>query len=134
MLLSTKINSFVERLNACSELKSCKIIKAYPYSMKPTNLKSTVIAVSVGEIASENVEIGGEELCGKYKINAYIYSPYKMNDFNNIISLVINSQLNAYPSAVSVSEISNSDDLECLFVNCSFTFFDSLDFGGDENE
>lgn len=134
MFLSKRLDEFNSRLLNDSNLENCKIFKAYPFEMKPTKLSYTAIATAIGELDADNIELGGEKLCGKYKINAFIYSPYSKNEINSIVAYVINSQLSAYPSAVSVSEISKNDELECLFVKCSFTFYDAFNFGGAENE
>lgn len=134
MFLSNKLDEFNSRLMNCEKLQSCKIFKAYPYSMKPTKMDFVAIATAIGEVDAENVELGGSELYGKYRINAFIYSPYKNNDINDVITSVLSSQLSAYPAEISVSEISKNDELECLSVKCGFTFYSSFDFGGAENE
>lgn len=134
MLLNDRLNEFNDRLSACDELSECKIMKAYPYSMKQGRLNQIAIATSIGEIDAENIEVGGSELYGAYKINAYIYAPYKNNELMGAIAGVVRSQLEAYPSSISVSEIMKNDDLECVYVKCSMTFYDDLNFGGSDDE
>lgn len=134
MFLSNELNKFIARLKACDELSDCKIFKAYPFLMKPTRLNCVAIAVSVGEVEAENISIGDEQLNGKYKINAVVYSPYKNNDFSDVISAVLRSQLGGYPSAVSVSEINKNDDIECFYVKTSFEFYDNFSLGGADDE
>lgn len=126
MLLADKLNEFNTRLLESPVLMNCSIIKAYPFAMKPSRLEKKIIATSVGNIEGQCVSIGGNEQYGKYKINAFIYAPYKNADLNDTVAEVIKAQLCAFPAEIYVSEISKNDDLECLFVKCSLTFYDKL--------
>lgn len=134
MILNERIDEFIDRLNSSELLSDCKIIKAYPYFRKPTRLENTIIAISLGEINASNIELGGDVLNGSYIINASIYSPYGEADVSKTIQAVVDSQLSAYPSSISVSELNTNDSLSCVWAKCGFSFYDNISFGGSENE
>lgn len=136
MLLSNEIDELISILRNNDALSDCKIIKAYPLMMKPTMLDKTVIALSLGEIEADNIELGGDCRYGYYKINLNIYCPYDLgaNALENVVSNIVQSLSGTYPASVSVSEINKNELIECLFVKCSFTYNGAMNFGGVANE
>lgn len=136
MHLSNEIDAFIERLKACDGLKACKIVKAFPYITKPTILKNPVIAVSCATVQAECVELGGEEMCGSFKICASIFLPTKNGSAGvyDLVANVLGSQAGAYPCAVSVGEINADNELDCLNVECVFDFPCAMNLGEDDYE
>lgn len=134
--LSDEIDNFIERLKACDGLKDCKIVKAFPYITKPTILKCPVIAVSCKMIQTECIELGGEEMCGSFKICASIFLPAKNGSAGvyDLVANVLDSQAGAYPCAVSVGEINADNELDCLTVECELAFPCAMNLGEDDNE
>lgn len=136
MMLYNELNSFIENLKAYDDLKNCSVIRAYPYIIQPTNLKNPVIACSLGEINSDNVEYGGAVIYGSYQIIATVFVPFKngINNMPSYIEAVLKAQAQTYPSKISVSQIEKKEDLKCLRVKLCFTYSGEIDLEINNNE
>ena len=129
MCLDNELDAFIERLKTSEALGDAKIIKAYPYVLKPTKLKNTVIAVSPSEISAQSISLGQENFFASYVIDADIYVPVELGSPKiwEYIRGILLSQMNSFPSSVSVSKVTAEDRLSCCTAKCSITYNGALD-------
>lgn len=134
MNLKSKTDAFIDRLSSSTQLDGFRIIRAYPYTFKPTRLKQIVIAVFAGEINAESISLGEACCYGTYEINADIFIPYELGtpEPENVATAVVTSQLSAYPVAVRVSKIERNEHISCYRINCCFRFSDLI--GGHDEQ
>lgn len=136
MYLDNYIDELLQRLQQCSELNDIKIIKAYPYAIKPTALDTIVITLSPGGIQCDNVELGGSTFHGRYDIDAHIFVPHKLGSpvATDVVSRFLRYGVDWRVQGVSLTQIDSSDILRCYTAKCSLTYYDRFDFGDDSNE
>lgn len=134
--LNKEIDEFVIRLEKNSFFSQIKVIKAYPYAIKPTRLKKTVITVSPSQISAENISLGETHLFADYKIDVDIYVPQQIGA-DSIISIVreiFRCAAGFYAVGVTASKITADDNLNCFISKCTIEFNGEIDLGSDENE
>lgn len=129
MCLDDELDAFIERLKSCEALEDVRIIKAYPYVLKPTKLKRAVITVSPSEINAQKISLGQKNLFASYVIDADIFVPVELGSPKiwEYIRGILLSQTNSFPSSVYVSRVTAVDKLSCCTVKCSVTYNGALE-------
>ncbi len=136
MYLNKEIDEFILNLEANSFFSDMKIIKAYPYAIKPTRLKKTVIAVSPSQISAKNISLGETHFFADYKIDVDIYVPQQFgaDSIINIVREILGCAAGFYAVGVTASKINADDNLNCFTSKCTVEFNGEIDLGGNENE
>lgn len=132
MYLTNEIDALISQLNTNSYFDEIKIIKAFPYTDKPTRLNKIVVAVSPSKINAENISTGGECLYGEYSIDFDIFIPVNKGTpvDTSVIEQLICTVAVCCPKAVSVSEITANNNIFCYTAKCTFTFSGEIAIGG----
>jgi hypothetical protein len=124
MYLDKKLDEFIDVLKSSDELAQVKIIKAYPYAIKPTRPSKTIVGVYAGKIDMQSVSVGGDELYGSYELKADVFVPQGCDSsaVSQVIAGILNAVANDTISAVSVSQISSDDSISSLTATCTLTY------------
>lgn len=135
-ILSNVVDDFISALNQRTDFDGIKVIKAYPYVIKPTKLSKIVVAVSLGDVSGDNVSIGDNCVFGTYRIDACIYSPYDVGAdvLPQVAEKIFDTCVNYNPVAITTTQIDTNATALCYTLKCSVTFSDYINFGGGEAE
>ncbi len=135
-ILSKAVDDFIATLKQTEDFGTIKVIKAYPYVIKPTKLSKIVVAVSLGDVSAENISVGDNCIFGTYRIDSYIYSPYAVGA--DVLPLVAEKIfaccLGFNPVAITTSQVDTDATTLCYTLKCSITFSDLINLGGGDNE
>ncbi|MGN1329017.1 MAG: hypothetical protein ACI4V4_04880 [Eubacterium sp.] len=74
--IKSLLDEFVLALRKDSYFDEIKIISAYPYAFRPTELKECIIAVGFSDISLESDRIGESSRYGQVKIFVDIFVPF----------------------------------------------------------
>lgn len=136
MYLSNEIDSLCKRLKADDSLNAFKIIKAYPYNIKPTRLSYQVIAVSPSSIEAESIAVDNEDFYGKYSIDLDVFSPYEMGSpaMSDALERVLVSATDNTVVGISVSAVTVDENAHCFKAKCTLKYCYSHMLRGINNE
>ncbi|MGN1421500.1 MAG: hypothetical protein ACI4XC_08310 [Eubacterium sp.] len=74
--IKTLLDDFVSALRKDGYFDDIKIVCAYPYTPRPTELKDSIVAVGFSDISFESDRIGESSRYGQVKIFADIFVPF----------------------------------------------------------
>ena len=134
-MIKTKniLADFIARLETDEFFKNVRITRAYPDSIKPTQLKKAVIAVGIKNIEVDENSLGQDIKSGSYSIFADIFVPYSYDKqtFERIVFRICAdiSELNLV--AIEISGVTANTTAECYVMKSVFTFNDEISFKGE---
>lgn len=133
MYLADKIDSLILTLKNQTCFNDVKIIKAYPFVNKPTNLEKIVITVSPSGLNADNISVGQNYYFGSYMIDFDVFSPQELGSpvVASTIESIILTLRKFNPSAIKVEPISINSNVKCYTAKCTLSFNGEIDFGGD---
>ena len=131
MYSDKKIAELIAELEQCAALDDVKIIKAFPYAIKPTVLDKAILTLSPGEVSCESVGIGDDCFHGSYGIDANVFVPYEMGSSltADILSHFLQNSVDCRVQGVRVTPAQANDTLHCYTAGCTLTYYDEFDFG-----
>ena len=135
-ILSNAVDDFVTMLSQNDDFGNIKVIKAFPYVIKPTKLSKIVVAVSLGDVNADNISIGDNCVFGTYRIDTCIYAPFDMgaDDLPLVAEKIFASCVNYNPVAFTTTQVDTDAKTLCYTLKCSITFSDLINLGGGDNE
>ena len=134
-MIKTKniLADFIARLETDEFFKNVRITRAYPDSIKPTQLKKAIIAVGIKNIEVDENSLGQDIKSGSYSIFADIFVPYSYDKqtFERIVFRICAdiSELNLV--AIEISGVTANTTAECYVMKSVFTFNDEISFKGE---
>jgi hypothetical protein len=136
MRLNNAVSAFVESLKSSEDFDDIRVINAYHFEIKPTQLSNIVVAVSLGNVDANSCGVGCNQAFGDYSINADIYIPRKMGatSLAQVVEKILKTQIGYEAIGVKLDDLSSDSTTDCYWARCTFTFNDLLDFGGVDNE
>lgn len=136
MYSDKRIEELIAELEQCSALDDVKIIKAFPYAIKPTVPDKAMITLSPGEVSCESIGIGEDCFHGRYGIDANVFVPYEMGSsvMADILSRLLQNSVDCRVQGVSVKPAQADDTLHCYTAGCTLTYYDKFDFGDGIHE
>lgn len=148
VILNKAVDDFIARLNqsdvfgdlegaeGVDGIGNIKIIKSYPYVIKPTKLTKIVVAVSLGDVSGNSISIGDSCIFGSYRIDACIYSPYARGA--DVLPLVAEKIFACFadcnPVSITTTQVDTDATTLCYTIKCSITFSDLINLGGGNSE
>lgn len=134
--IKTLLDDFVSALRKDSYFDNIKIISAYPYTSRPTELKENVVAVGFSDISLEPDGVGESSRYGQVKIFADIFVPFGVDSRKaSEIFTHICEVLNCY-NVVSVSAYRTFANKETAsyVMKSEIAFNGEIMFGGGSGE
>lgn len=122
-----------ELRNSIDDTENVKIIKAYPFSDKPTRITKAYIAVGIKEIRLEPYQIDYPDKTGELIISADLFCPLKW-DSSEIIRLFskLCAAVEKYNiTSIKAGEITADTNTQAYRLKTAITFYNEFDFGGD---
>lgn len=134
--IKTLLDDFVSNLRKDNYFDDIKIISAYPFLSRPTQLKQSVVAVGFSDITLESDRIGESSRYGQVKIFADIFVPFG-NDSRRTCEIFTNicKAASCY-NVVSVSAqrtYANKESASYI-MKTEFAFNGEILFGGGSGE
>ena len=124
MYLISPVNRVYAALRESEGLGNCVIIKAFPFTKKPTRLRHTVITVSPSETRLKNTALGEERACGKFGVSIDVFTPQQEGSpaENGVADSIIKALYPLEPTEIEISEYSASDELGAFSVKLKAFF------------
>lgn len=122
-----------ELRNSIDDTENVKIIKAYPFSDKPTRITKAYIAVGIKEIRLEPYQIDYPDKTGELIISADLFCPLKW-DSSELIRLFskLCAAVEKYNiTSIKAGEITADTNTQAYRLKTAITFYNEFDFGGD---
>lgn len=122
-----------ELMNSIDDTENVKIIKAYPFSDKPTRITKAYIAVGIKEIKLEPYQIDYPDKTGELIISADLFCPLKW-DSSELIKLFskLCAAVEKYNiTSIKAGEITADTNTQAYRLKTAITFYNEFDFGGD---
>lgn len=122
-----------ELRNSINDAENVKIIKAYPFSDKPTRITKAYIAVGIKEIRLEPYQIDYPDKTGELIISADLFCPLKW-DSSELIRLFskLCAAVERYNiTSIKAGEITADTNTQAYRLKTAITFYNEFDFGGD---
>lgn len=122
-----------ELMNSIDDTENVKIIKAYPFSDKPTRITKAYIAVGIKEIRLEPYQIDYPDKTGELIISADLFCPLKW-DSSELIRLFskLCAAVEKYNiTSIKAGEITADTNTQAYRLKTAITFYNEFDFGGD---
>lgn len=122
-----------ELMNSIDDTENIKIIKAYPFSDKPTRITKAYIAVGIKEIRLEPYQIDYPDKTGELIISADLFCPLKW-DSSELIRLFskLCAAVEKYNiTSIKAGEITADTNTQAYRLKTAITFYNEFDFGGD---
>lgn len=122
-----------ELKNSIDDTENVKIIKAYPFSDKPTRITKAYIAVGIKEIRLEPYQIDYPDKAGELIISADLFCPLKWDSgelirlFSKLCAAVERYNI----TSIKAGEITADTNTQAYQLTTSITFYNEFDFGGD---
>lgn len=122
-----------ELMNSIDDAENVKIIKAYPFSDKPTRITKAYIAVGIKEIRLEPYQIDYPDKTGELIISADLFCPLKW-DSSELIRLFskLCAAVEKYNiTSIKAGEITADTNTQAYRLKTAITFYNEFDLGGD---
>lgn len=122
-----------ELMNSIDDTENVKIIKAYPFSDKPTRITKAYIAVGIKEIKLEPYQIDYPDKTGELIISADLFCPLKWDSgglirlFSKLCAAVEKYNI----TSIKAGEITADTNTQAYRLKTAITFYNEFDFGGD---
>ncbi len=122
-----------ELRNSIDDTENVKIIKAYPFSDKPTRITKAYIAVGIKEIRLEPYQIDYPDKTGELIISADLFCPLKWDSgelirlFSKLCAAVEKYNI----TSIKAGEITADTNTQAYRLKTAITFYNEFDFGGD---
>lgn len=134
--IKTLLDDFVSVLRKDEYFKEIKITQAYPFSVKPTALKDSIIAVGCSDISMNNCHIGFRETAGDVGLFADIFVPMKygsakVTEIFTRLCLVL-KEMNII--SIQAQRIYADSETMAYVMKTQLNFRGELELGGDGGE
>lgn len=122
-----------ELIKSIDNAENVKIIKAYPFSDKPTRITKAYIAVGVKAIKLEPYQIDYPDMAGEFMLSADLFCPLKWNSselimlFSKLCTAVEKYNI----TSIKTGEITADTNTQAYRLKTAITFYNKFDFGGD---
>ena len=122
MNLNEVADSVFETLK--ESLGEAYVIRAYPFTDKPSDLKRPVIAVYPAELDCSAVSLGSAAQYGTAKVKTEIYVASKCGcaEASKTAEKAVSAVGTLFPCGISASAVKSDDRLNCLYITCIFSF------------
>lgn len=134
--IKTLLDDFVSALRKDSYFDDIKIIRAYPFMPRPTELKECVVAVGFSDITLESDRIGESDRYGQVKIFADIFVPFGRDSRKACeIFTRICEALNCYNVvSISAQRTYANKETASYIMKSEIAFNGEIMFGGGSGE
>lgn len=122
-----------ELMNSIDDTENVKIIKAYPFSDKPTRITKAYIAVGIKEIRLEPYQIDYPDKTGELIISADLFCPLKWDssELIRLFSKLCDAVEKYNITSIKAGEITADTNTQAYRLKTAITFYNEFDFGGD---
>lgn len=134
------IKSFIYEIVSVIRLDSffddMKLVNAYPFQAKPTQLRYPVISICMGNMNLTSAEIGAGSRAGSVSLFVDIYIPfnYSKSDMCEIFSHICASLDDYCIEKISSQRVEADKLTSCYVMKNEFVFNDRILFGGEDGE
>ncbi|MCD7797422.1 MAG: hypothetical protein LUG95_07490 [Clostridiales bacterium] len=136
MNMSAMLDDFVELMRSDSYFDDVKIVRAYPFTIRLTMLKESIVAVGFSNIEIEPYSVGGNDGCGKVKLFADIYVP--LDDMskrtNEILTHICRAAESMNISSILAERIYADKETMSYVLKTEIEFYGDIVFGGGGGE
>lgn len=122
-----------ELMNSFHNAENVKVIKAYPFSDKPTRITKAYIAVGIKEIRLEPYQIDYPDQAGELIISADLFCPLKWDrdELIRLFSRLCTAVEKYNITSIKAGEITADTNIQAYRLKTTITVYNEFDFGGD---
>lgn len=133
MYSTEKTDEIIGALKNTGQFENVEIIKAYPYSNKPTKTGKCYIVFYPCVFDLHSVGIGQEIMYGSFFLDFAVFSPFELGSpaVDELTKKVINSLKNYNLIGIKTQGITVDNTVKCYKSKCTVEFDDYVTLGGD---
>ena len=136
MNIDTLSDELASLLKSDAGLADVKIVSAYPYSVRPSAIKESVIAIGFSDITLENCHLGSVEKAGEVKLFADIFVPVNSgsNSAHRIFVRICRALESMHIAGISAQRIYVDAHTQSYVMKTEITLKGKPELGGDGGE